>query len=57
MLRLSLIFLLLTLPLLPATPYAGIPLWAWASLGMSVLYALTLLFAIEKEWDEGENNE
>ena len=52
MYRLSLIFLLLSIPFLPSTPYAGIPLWAWTSLGMSLLYALTLIFSIEKTFDE-----
>lgn len=56
MLRLSLVFLLLSLPLLPSTPYAGIPLWAWASLSMSLAYALILIFAIQKRWDEEELN-
>lgn len=53
MLRLSLVLLALTLPLLPATPYAGIPLWAWASMGISLLYGIVLIFAVENEWDDG----
>ncbi len=51
MLKLSLLFLFLSLPLLPSTPYAGVPLWAWASLGMTLVYALVLILAVEKEWD------
>jgi len=50
--KLSLLLLLLTTPLLPATPYAGIPLWAWASIGMSILYAAVLILHIENSWDD-----
>ncbi len=49
--KLSFVSLLLSTPLLPSTPYAGVPLWAWASLGMSVVYALILILMIEKEWE------
>lgn len=52
MLKFSPLLLLLTIPFLPATPYYGLPLWAWFSLGMSILYALVLIFAIQTEWDE-----
>lgn len=52
MLKLSPLLLFLTLPLLPSTPYAGLPLWAWGSLGASILYAFILILAIENEWDE-----
>ncbi len=52
MLKFSPLLLLLTLPLLPSTPYLGLPLWVWASLGMSLVYAIVLIFAIETEWDE-----
>jgi hypothetical protein len=52
MLKLSPLLLFLTLPLLPSAPYAGLPLWAWASLGASFLYAIVLILAIENEWDE-----
>jgi len=52
MYKLSLFLLLLTLPLFPATPYAGLPLWAWVSMGMSVLYAIVLIAHIQNNWDE-----
>ena len=52
MYKLSFLVLLLTTPLLPSTPYAGLPLWAWVSLAMSTLYALILIIHIEKNWDE-----
>jgi len=50
--KLSLLILLLTLPLLPSTPIAGLPLWAWASLSMSFIYALVLIYHIQVSWDE-----
>jgi hypothetical protein len=50
--KLSFLALLLTLPLLPSTPYFGLPLWAWASLGMSIVYAIVLILYIENGWDE-----
>ena len=56
MLRLSLVFLALTLPFLPATPYAGIPLWTWASMSMSLIYGIVLIFAVENEWDDGSQD-
>jgi len=57
MYKLSLIFLLFTLPLLPSTAYFAIPLWAWVSVGISILYALTLILAVEKEWNDGSSDE
>jgi hypothetical protein len=57
MLRRSPLLLFLTLPLLSSTPYAGLPLWAWGSLGASLLYAIVLIFSIEREWDEESNDE
>ena len=57
MYKLSFVLLFFTLPLLPSTPYAGLPLWAWASLLSSLFYALILIFAIETEWDEGSSDE
>ncbi len=50
--NLSFLALFLTLPLLPSTPYLGIPLWAWASIGMSLVYGLILIIRIDKEWQE-----
>lgn len=52
MYKFSFLLLLLTTPLLPSTPYAGLPLWAWISLAMSVLYALILIIHIENNWDD-----
>jgi len=50
--KLSLIILLFTLPLLPSTPYLGLPLWAWVSMGMSIIYAALLIIHIQNSWDE-----
>ncbi len=50
--KLSFLTLFLTLPLLPSTPYLGLPLWAWASVGMSLVYGLILIIRIETEWEE-----
>ena len=52
MLKFSPLLLLLTIPLLPATACLGLPLWAWASLGATLVYAIILILAIEYEWDE-----
>jgi len=48
--KLSFLALFLTLPFLPSTPYLGFPLWAWASIGMSLIYGLILIIRIEKEF-------
>ncbi len=50
--KLSFLTLFLSLPLLPSTPYLGLPLWAWASVGMSLVYGLILIIRIETEWEE-----
>ena len=52
--KLSFLSLFLTIPLLPSSSYTGLPLWAWASLGMSLIYALILILMIEKEWESEE---
>jgi len=52
MYKLSFIILFLTTPLSNSTPYAGLPLWAWTSLSMSVFYAFVLIFHIETHWDD-----
>ena len=52
MYKFSFIILFLTLPLLPSTPYAGLPLWAWFSLCMSVVYAFILILHIQKNWND-----
>jgi len=53
---LSFLALFLTIPLLPSTPFAGLPLWAWASIGMSLVYALVLILFIEKSWEDESND-
>lgn len=50
--KLSFLALFMSLPLLPSTPYFGIPLWAWASISMSLVYGLILIIRIETEWKE-----
>jgi hypothetical protein len=52
MLKFSPLLLLLTIPFLPASAYLGLPFWAWASLGATLVYAIVLILAIEYEWDE-----
>lgn len=54
--RLSLLVLLFTMPLLPSTPYMGIPLWAWGSVMMSLLYAILLIFSIEDHFKDSSND-
>jgi len=51
----SLLLLLLTIPLFPSTPYAGVPLWAWVSIAMTVLYAGVLIYHIQNSWDTDDN--
>jgi len=50
MLKISLIFLLLSIPLLSSKIYYGLPLWVYASLGATIIYSLLLVFTIEKRW-------
>lgn len=47
-LKLSPLLLFLTLPLFPSTPYAGLPLWAWISIAMTIVYAAVLIVVVEK---------
>lgn len=50
MLKFSFLLLILTTPFLSSDVYYGVPLWAYASLGATVLYAMVLIFVIEKRW-------
>ena len=51
MFKYSFLLLILTLPLLGGAPLWGVPLWVYASLAATLLYALSLLLSIEREWD------
>jgi len=50
MFKFSFLLLLLTIPFLDSTMYYGVPLWVYASLGATTLYAVVLIFIIEKKW-------
>lgn len=50
MFKFSFFLLLLTIPFLNSTIYYGIPLWVYASLGATTLYAGVLIYVIEKRW-------
>ena len=52
LLKLSPLLLFFTLPLYPSTPYAGLPLWAWVSLSVSLIYALFLIVGIDKTFSQ-----
>ncbi len=52
MLKFSFILLFLTIPFLSSDVYYGVPLWAYTSLGFTVLYALSLVYVIEKKWSD-----
>lgn len=51
MFKFSFFLLLLTTPFLNSNAYYGVPLWAYASLAATTIYALTLIFVIEKRWN------
>jgi len=51
MLKTSFLFLLLSIPFLSSTIYYGVPFWVYTSLGATTIYALILIFIIEKKWD------
>jgi len=51
MYKLSFVFLFLTLPFFGTTPLWGIPLWVYGSLTATFLYALSLIYTIEKNYD------
>jgi len=52
MLKFSFFPLLLTIPFLNSDIYYGLPLWAYASLGATIFYAIVLIFIIEKKWNK-----
>ncbi|MEA2098505.1 MAG: hypothetical protein U9P72_00060 [Campylobacterota bacterium] len=51
MFKFSFLLLLLTIPFLDSTIYFGLPLWVYTSLSATTLYALVLIFVIEKRWN------
>lgn len=51
MFKFSFLIVLFTLPLLGGGSLWGVPLWAWGSLGATLVYALTLVTVIETRWD------
>ena len=50
MFKLSFLLLVLTIPFLSSEIYYGVPFWVYASLGATTLYAIVLIFIIEKKW-------
>lgn len=50
MLKLSFLILLFTIPFLDSTIYYGVPLWVYASLTATIIYAILLIIIIEKKW-------
>ncbi len=57
MIKLALLFLLLTLPLLSGSSWLGVPLWVWGSLGMTLLFAAVIIMIIETRWESIKNEE
>ncbi len=57
MIKLSFLLLFLTIPLLGGKPVWGVPLWVWGSLTLTLLYAVVLLFVIERRWDSLKESE
>ncbi|MEN8302873.1 MAG: hypothetical protein ABFQ64_02230 [Campylobacterota bacterium] len=51
MFKFSFVLLILTIPFLSSNIYYGIPLWVYASLSATVIYAVVLIFIIEKKWN------
>jgi len=43
--------LFLTTPFLSSTPLFAIPLWVYGSLGATIVLAVIIIIAIEKEWE------
>jgi len=52
MFKFSFFLLLLTIPFFSSDIYYGLPLWAYASLSATVIYAIVLIFIIEKKWNK-----
>ena len=57
MIKLALLLLLLTVPLLSGTPWLGLPLWVWGSLGATLAFALVIVLLIEKRWESIKKEE
>jgi len=55
MFKFSFLLLILTIPFLNSDIYYGIPLWVYASLSATIIYALVLIFVIEKRWNSLKN--
>ncbi|EDZ61484.1 hypothetical protein SMGD1_2358 [Sulfurimonas gotlandica GD1] len=52
MFKFSFLLLFLTIPFLNSDIYYGLPLWVYASLSATVIYAIVLIFVIEKRWNK-----
>ena len=52
MFKFSFLLLIFTIPFLNSDIYYGIPLWVYASLGATTIYAAVLIFVIEKKWNK-----
>ena len=52
MFKLSFLILIFTIPFLNSNIYYGIPLWVYASLSATTIYAIVLIFVIEKKWNK-----
>lgn len=52
MFKLSFLLLFLTIPFLGSDIYYGVPLWVYASLTATIIYATVLIFVIEKRWNK-----
>ncbi len=51
MFKFSFLLLFLTIPFFSSEIYYGVPFWVYASLGVTFVYALVLIFVIEKRWN------
>jgi len=51
MFKLSFLLLFLTIPFLSSEIYYGVPFWVYASLTATIIYAIILIFIIEKKWN------
>ena len=56
MFKFSFFLLLFTIPFLSSDIYYGIPLWVYASLGATTVYAIVLIYVIEKKWNNLKEN-
>lgn len=51
MFKFSFLLLFLTIPFLSSDVYYGLPFWVYTSLAATILYAILLIFVIEKKWN------